>query len=268
MVRNCLMSNYPFPLAETERITNEALVGALKTLEQQGWKIRVESAMDNKHCYSILMGNGKKISVLESNTDSSWTVLPWGLGGRKLARDFSNIMDLQQTLFDVAREVHGFSGSVRQNVAVACSGQPITNTQKLIDLIGDSSVVTFYDPYLWDKSVFLLTRIFRVGGIKIDPNIKLLTSQKSEKNSKLTLETIQDFYEEIGGTQPDVRVFPDSTEGHFGRVLALSNDESIYMSGSANNMGFEGMISRDVPPELLSIVKAKLNKSRPYVFSK
>jgi hypothetical protein len=111
-------------------------------------------------------------------------------------------------------------------------GEPASNLQRIVRLIGRSKVEAMYDPYFDDKGLDRLLSLVRVSGAAAS-NLRVLTAGKSSVG--LSKQLLADVLRELGCPQGAIRKVANPRTAHR-RFLLLSGGKSLILGMSLNDI--------------------------------
>lgn len=221
-----------FPKAPPSSLTQEHVIDYLKEWLALGWEVLEEA----DGSFSIVIGPIQKIGI--KHEIAGW-VLSGGPGTRRLVKQPHHPLELRMLVETMARE-YGVSPQNPPKQVRLLYGSPVTNTGRLVSMIGASIIQAVYDVYLDDKAIFNLSILCNLG-VSFSPNLRLLASDRTAPK-KLTDQFVSDFFKQSGCTQGKARY--TAYTSHENRLLFLDGGDIISLGGSLNNLNINERMHR------------------------
>ncbi len=148
--------------------------------------------------------------------------------------DINNSDLLQKTLNQIIRTKLG-EYPVTTNSGRLKKQEPLSNYQKISNLIGTANIKAVFDPYFENTSFTTLLDICSFGNCGIDAGLRILTSNKTIKGSipRLTKNGVDSFFSQIQ-LSGELRILNSKDEHR--RFLLLSNGKSLIIGNSLNSL--------------------------------
>lgn len=237
------MSFNQFPTYPQPSLSREQVVSYLVPFRNQGWDI-----YQGNHSNEFIIKVTNRWNVVITYEDNQWVVF----GGLGWARSHpENLLGLDAAIKSAVQFVslqdgetldwHGAVRSVRLNLS-----EPATNVNKLVTLIGTSTIEAVFDAYLDNKGLANLLDLVSLG-VQVSTSIRLLTSKNMvhppQGTPRLTASYLQMWLNQLGCTSPEVRY--KAYRGHQRRFLLLGGGQSLIVGPSFNNLAVNEAVHLD-----------------------
>jgi hypothetical protein len=236
----------PFNQYPSSELTREDVIAYLIQYKQKGWDI-YRGDSDNE--FIIRATETQNVYVYyapahTANNEKETWVVSFGLNARfsSISGYPENLIALEEAIKFGIRIVGNVSGLNLNWLSSPSSvrlykTQPATNLNKIVGLIGISTIEAIYDTYLSNNSLATILDMETLG-IKISPNIRLLTStgmmHPSKGTPQLTQSYLANWFNQLGCSGGQVR--HKQHKGHDRRFILLSGAKSLLLGFSLNNL--------------------------------
>lgn len=122
------------------------------------------------------------------------------------------------------------------------AGEPVTNLQKIAQVIGKEALICVHDPYIRIETLVNLQKLEGVGVI-ISKNLRLLTTNKIGNSSKMaTVSFLNDLNSEMS-SRWQLRAYTGTAKPHR-RFLVLEDNSVIIVGLSLNDIDKDEVLDR------------------------
>lgn len=216
-----------FPTFPQSQLSREEIVNYLLEQKRRGYEVYQDPQLKNNlilvlnetHRINFIMGSVFQIQGVEYSNDVSFI-------------NVSTMAELRSAVDKIAQSLVGTqwkSGATRARVS---QDTPASNYASIANLIGSSSVVAVFDPYLENQSLTALLDILSFGSGSVADGVRILSTKKTITGQvpRLTKVGFDAWLKQLG-INGELRIMQQSEHRRF---MLLSGAQSLLLGHSLN----------------------------------
>ena len=216
-----------FPTFPQSQLSRQEIVNYLLEQKRRGYEVYQDPQLLNKlilvlnetHRINFIIGAGCQVQGVEYSNDISYI-------------NVSTMAELRSAVDKIAQSLVGMqwkSGATRARVS---QDKPASNYASIANLIGSSSVLAVFDPYLENKSLTTLMDILSFGSGTIADGVRILSTKKTITGQVPRLTKIRfDAWLRQLVINGEIRTMQPSEHRRF---MLLSGAQSLILGHSLN----------------------------------